>query len=544
MKLNLRYILFGMAGGCLVLALFSQWMRLPISFQGVWMSPDETANALSAAAFADHANFALPYGLADGFPWAVPRSFVPMVGQGTIVPVGFLGLSFILAGIYKLLGALGLLFFTPLLALATLWPLYRSMPRVWSKAARYMALLVWMSFPVVILYANRGLFPNLALVCLAIWTWWLLAEAKGIWSWPIAGLTLGMALMMRPPEAVWLIPLAVAAVVASVRQSANDKPASPSRTSGPADQRTRLKLRLMLLVVPLLMVLGVGAYLGRQTYGHWFISGYQVRPDYAAVTAKAVATSTVVAEAQTVPVWQTLPFSLHPKNIIWNAWHYLGRFLWPWTLLVLVWLGFWVKDKGWSKSDKWTIGALAWTAVWLVAFYGNGIYQDHVGVNYASMGNSYLRYLLPLSVLAALTFGSLANRLWKSWTTRALAICLVVMLVAVGSWSALTRDDESVQANQAELARYADIRRETQTWLWPQTVVLSDRSDKIFFPSFPAVSPLPDPKSIKALLDKELIVTAFLTTQDEAGLRKWEDDGLYLELLFTNGRQSLYDVSE
>ncbi|MHB8831193.1 MAG: hypothetical protein ACYC44_03720 [Patescibacteria group bacterium] len=515
--------ILGIAVGILILALFSQWIRLPLGFQGVWMSPDETANAVSGVAFAEHGTFAVPFELVKSFPWAVPRSFVAMVSQGQIVPVGFLGMPLVLAGAYKLAGTFGVILFTPLIALLTLWALWQILPKAWPKIARVSALLVWMSFPTVIIYANRGAFANLFITCLAIWIWWLLDKAKGFWTWPVAGALLGLACVIRPPEAVWLLPLAVFAILYNRQQ--RQTPVQPKQTK-----------QYIFMGTVFALILLCGAYLGHKTYGHWLTSGYQIRPTATVVSDQAEQQ----AMSKAVSIFSIQPLAIHPKSMLWNAWSYLGTILWPWTLMGILVLGLCIQKRVWITPEKWIMAGALWTFVWLVGFYGNGLYQDHVGTNIPSMGNSYLRYLLPLSVMAAVSVGYLVNELWKYWSLRTIAIVLTAFLVFVGLWDASARDDEGMLANQKEFIRYAAIRQQARSMLAPGTVVLSDRSDKIFFPVFPAVSPMPKPEDIVALGDKAkvAIFVRTISGQDALGQSK----GINLVPLFTSNNESLYDV--
>jgi 4-amino-4-deoxy-L-arabinose transferase-like glycosyltransferase len=504
----------------LTFALLSQWLRLPLSFQGVWMSPDETANSLSAVFFADHGTFRIPSSITKDLPWIFPRSFVPMIDDGVVVLVGFLGMPLVLALVYKLIGIYGILFFSAFFATITLWALWRCLPKDWPGGIKWIVLLVWISFPTVIIYANRGSFSNLFITCLAVWLWWLLAEAKGKWSWPVAGAVLGLACMTRPTEVVWLLPLAFFAIFYRRSPSLRVKEGWKEYS---------------LMIVAFLAIVGVGAYLGHQTYGSWFLSGYQIRPDFNQYALSP-------GGQGSVSVIKALPFSIHPRAILWNAYHYLGGVLWPWLLAVLLAGYFCFKEKIWRKSERWIIAAFGWTSAWLVAFYGNGVYQDHVGVNVASMGNSYLRYLLPLSVLAAVATGYAVIRLWKFWSLRFLALAMVLALVVVGQWSALARDDEGMLANQIELSRYALIRDQARSMLEPNTIVLSDRSDKIFFPVFSAASPIPEDRIIQGIKDAGYKLALFLPTQKAEDEQAWSDRGFKLKFLFTNGNQSLYHL--
>lgn len=122
-----------------------------------------------------------------------------------------------------------------------------------------------------------------------------------------------------------------------------------------------------------------------------------------------------------------------------------------------------------------------------------------------------------------------------------MAVVLTAFLVFVGLWDASARDDEGMLANQKEFTRYMAIRQQARSMLAPGTVVLSDRSDKIFFPVFPAVSPMSKPEDVAALADK-VSVALFMRTVSSQEAFDWQSKGINLVPLFTSNNESLYDV--
>lgn len=196
-----------------------------------------------------------------------------------------------------------------------------------------------------------------------------------------------------------------------------------------------------------------------------------------------------------------------------------------------------------AHGDRGGFVALAWTSIFVLFFYGNGLYQDYFVPNRVSLGNSFLRYTLPLSIVLAIAAGYVMAKLWKHWSLKALAICLAVGLIAFGQWTATVRDDEGVVAVEQELVRYSQIKNKTLTLQVHMDAILSERSDKIFFPAFMTVSPMPDKQSIKQLIDTGKIIGLFIRTQDQKGLDEWRAAGLPLSYQFTSGNESLYIIN-
>ncbi|MCI0479913.1 hypothetical protein L0Y59_05190, partial [Candidatus Uhrbacteria bacterium] len=462
MRPSLRVLLLPVAATILLSVGF---FGLSVSGGAVFLSPDETAVAVAARSFASIGSFRLEDPLSAAYPWVHPRSFVST--GDAFVPVGFLGMPFIMAGVWRLLGDAGFVLFTPLLALSVVIPLWSAASR-WGNVGRISTVVGWLTFPTVMLYANRGLFPNLPVLCLAIWAAWAVSRKRGVIALAVGGGLTGLAAFIRPTELLWVgIWVAAAYLIAH-----------PSRK---IPLRTRAR-DLFSFLVPFAAVAGLGAVLAWMTYGSPLAVGYQLRDpttDTAAIQA-----------ASRVSWYETWVFGFHPRNVWYNATSYLVAYLLPWAVLaafgaVLAW-----KDR---IERRWTFVAVATVAI-LCLLYGQGIYHDHVKPDAVTLGNSFLRYGLPVAAMAALALGRVA-----AWMSRrmgkpgyALAAITVALTASLGIWTATVRDDEGIVQGRLELLRYAAIRDGSRFLLEPGTVVLSDRSDKIFFPAFRAAAPMPD----------------------------------------------------
>lgn len=499
--------------GTLILLLSTAFFVLPSMGLDVFLSPDETANAVSARTFASTGSFRVA-GSVVAVPWAHPRSFT--ASSAGLLPVSFLGMPLLLGVVGKIVGSLGMIALAPLLAISVLFPLW-SFTRPWGRMGQFATVIGWMTFPTVVLYANRGFFPNLPVVCLAIWSAWLAWRSRSTGTLVASGLLAGLALVIRPTEVIWLLPWIFVA-----------------RLQGRGVQK-RLDRNIKdaaLFFAPMLAVCLFGAWLGWRTYGTWFTAGYQLRDAMPDVSA---AVSSAAVRASWFESW---PFGFHPRNVWLNIALYLVAYLFPWFLIAISAIALAWKKKG----SKHLIALAAWTVISLTLLYGQSIYQDHVRVNAVTLANSFLRYLLPISVIAAASLGWCATQLLKRGRRYGsiLAAPIIVLTGIFGYWTALTRDDEGIVQNKTELMKYAEVRARTTGALSPGTIILSDRSDKIFFPLFRAVSPLPSKELIKTLAHES--VALYLRTQTPEQLREWKAEGMDLQPIFTVGNESLYSA--
>jgi hypothetical protein len=490
---------------------------LPSLGSTVFLSPDETAAAVSARQFGKHADMRVDDALLSVAPWLHPRSFV---SQGSsIVPVGFLGLPALLGVIWRLFGEWGLVVFVPLFVISVAYPLWRLLRRFGSVAAA-MGIVVWMSYPAVILYANRGLFPNLVALCAALWGFFFLAERRSI-RWAVAGgVFLGVALAIRPTEAVWILPWAW--FLWSF--------AGASRANARATDRVQIVSALLAALIPCLLVL----LIAWRTYGSPFLVGYVLHDPVSSVIAPAASVGSALGR-----VW---PFGVHPRDVWFNFRSYVLGLMGAWTALLLCAVSVSVKDR---KSWKW-IGLGAWTVVSLAVLYGEAIYQDHVGINIISLGNSYVRYLVPFAALAALSASILAHWLEQKLGRlrgSVLAGVIVFALALSGTWMAVHQDGEGLLADSIELQRYALVRHAALSLMDRNVVVVSDRSDKIFFPVYRAVTPVPSFDQIRTLMVANNVPFAlYAETLRPDQLETWIGYGFTLHPVFRSGTETLYGI--
>lgn len=495
---------------------------LPSVGNGLLMSPDETAAYVSLSRMGDWQPAAIAEPLAEDFPWLHPRSFVSR-GQ-YIVPVGFLGwpwlLSFFTVFGDRLAPGIG-----TLLILSSAYPLYRLLTAFGRRGA-FWGTFVYLTFPPFILYANRSLFANGALLAGFLWSLFFLkslgaAEWKGRkWHAGLlgAGLLLGLTAAVRPVEMLWMLPWFFW-----------------------AGQGLGLKKKhgiwflggLLLVMLPLMLQ-------ALLTYGSPAISGYQVADNPPPYEVRADAPA--VAEGEWLD--RFLPYGFHPRNAIWNVRSFLFGYLWAWMIPLAAFLVFYVRRIERPKKPRDLLHPLwlsLWTALVILVIYGSGKYLDHVEVGAVTIGNSFLRYALPLAPLLAVAVAYLWRLVEGRRLHMILLAALTLLLGGFGVQKAFTGDDESLLAARPELSRYEDVRAAAHEWFGAKDVIISERSDKIFFPEFRAVSPMPPASEIGRLANTgELKVGLYVRPLSQKEKDAWKRYGLDVIELGSFAREKLY----
>lgn len=451
-----------------LLAIAAVWLCiLPFaSSPGIFLSPDETAVYQAAKQFAHDGTMRLASPYIAQFPWAHARSFV---AQGEFaVPVGFIGMPLVQALAHALrlpwLGA----YLTPLLVLIVgflFWKISSKQSLPW----RVLIVLSWLTLPNVVLYANRSLFPNLMAVCLSFIAGYFIWERRSLPRSIMAGLCWGVACIIRPIDAAWIVPWILCAW--RFRQGRQQ-----------CEERTHA---LTVMLSAGLVVL-LGAVVHRMTYDSIFQLGYFLRDPV--ITHPAAMPETVtVTPTPSVVNW--FPFGIHPRHMWFNLKQYLFGILWPWVLLAL---GAALGQKKHVLKNPW-VWLAGWTGAVCVGIYGQGIYQDAIGVNVVSIGNSFLRYMLPLMVFVPGIVLLLAQVLQRFAypAFRFIIGSLVACACLYGLVAANFQGPESVQASVGTLETYAQVQAALSQLVAP-AIVFSDRSDKLFFaPGWSPVTPIP-----------------------------------------------------
>jgi hypothetical protein len=220
----------------------------------------------------------------------------------------------------------------------------------------------------------------------------------------------------------------------------------------------------------------------------------------------------------------------------------------PWSILVLFSGLFFLRTlkintKGivfFEQLFPWSVLALLfWSSGALLVVYGSGLYQDHLQPGAIGLGNSFLRYLIPLYFLMvplmAFVFSSLCGRM------KTFFVILSFVLMGYGVWFSFFQTDEALLPLSQEIVRYDFIRESSQRFFTSQDIIISPRSDKIFFPVMRVVSPVPNLAHLRSLFSEcHCSLGWFDRPVDEALAEKMRNAGFRFELLAEYGNEVLY----
>lgn len=485
------------------------------------MSPDETASFAFARHLGQTGSPAIVEPRSVAFSWLHPRSFVAQ--QGNLLPVGFPLWMTILSVVGWIGSGEGILWLSVIVSASFVFPLVWLAERK-ARFSRIEALalaLVVATIPTMILYGNRSLFtlvPQLSLTC---WTLWIMSRATTS-RWAIgSGLLAAITIGLRPVEAVWLLPVFV--LVGWIWMW---------------DQVER-KGRIFAWLGGLLLGVGVVALIHAWVYGTPFSIGYLLRD------LPAVSVQTVSASASSTSWWRAFfpyGFSFHQwQQNIRGTWT-MGWWPWmvTWMIVVVTWV--WKRRGAISRDEKIVLTGMLGLTVWLSFYYGQGRFADNIGGQLFHLGNSLFRYQTPI-ILAWTMWSLWAVRTYlpSPWNRRVFFV-MAIGSMTLGSFWAFTDSQDGILINRQQRQQYAAIRAIVQEKSDPQTIWLSERSDKIVFPTRAATF-IQEPAEVRRFLQTQKnSVWMFRRPPSQAERDRWYAEGLEFIAKYPFDRETIYEV--
>lgn len=439
----------------LALVFFFVYSYLSFTTPVLFNSPDETANFVFIRQWVETGQ--LP--ISEPFNQLVgniihPRS-VNVTRGGELVPGGFLGLILIYGWLAKIFGLGIVKFLTPLFAAAAGLFFHSLIKKIFNNKIAWLSIILFFINPAWWYYASRGLLPNVLLVCLLV-TGLYLITIKKYWTYVLAGLFFGLALSVRLVEALWLIPALIILLLAYAQELKKSD-----------------WLAVGLLAAAMALALWPNFYYQQKIYGEIFKSGYSN------------------LEAATTATAQFFSFGFHPRLILKNFYDYYVKFFW-WLILPALG-GFLLLLKRYKNTPKqqkvflW-LGGL--TSIFLIIYYGSGLFADNLTPWRITIGDSHLRYWLlvyifslPLIAYFFLNLKDSEGDICKCRLPLRVVFWLGLLVIVYFSCSAvLWRDEESILAIKKNIVEYNQRRQEIKKIIPLNSIVIVQRGDKVFFP--------------------------------------------------------------
>ncbi len=439
-----------------------------LSSPQIWNSPDETAVAFFSKTLSEHGRLWAfePTNLFGGGV-VHPRSIISF--DSNLVPGSFYGAMFYFAVLYKAMGAAAFSIGAPLLTALSSLAVFFSLRKLYgARTALFGQVLFWAN-PAVWYFTSRGLYPNIifldsAIIGLAIlylrpWKKFAAGRGNEILERSIddfAGISfLGFAFLVRPVEFIWLAPV-LAALVWRARKSIT----WPRAVSGAFVSAAFAALLL---------------FVNKNLYGSFLSFGYTAGSTMPGISVPAASATSRLPDFISAPRPFILPFGFHPRSALTNLWNYVVVFAWWLPLLAAA--GLLLSRE--RKNRRPLARAFLWVSLAVGVYYGSGIFVDS-SVSQWTIGSSYLRYFLPATILLV-PFAAQGLEILRTWK-KAAAWTALGAFIALGAWTVYYRSPEALIPMRRTLIRYAEIKETVLKETQPEDVIITERSDKIFFP--------------------------------------------------------------
>lgn len=454
------------------------WYGRPVD--GVWNSPDETANAFWAARVAAGEPLRLVDSLVGQGNGAIhPRSMG--VAGDALVPGSFPGLILIY-GALKIIFKLPFYLYTPILTVLAGICLGALASKLFDRRVGVWTTLLFLIHPAVLYYGSRGLFHNVLFVDLLVLAaaFFVLRPlrsylgARETADDALGGFIFAWALVVRTSEAVWVIP-AFLAFLPFVGK----------------ERWRRLAFAVIGGLIPLFVLLRINTTI----YGSPFQTAYAPP---AVVTESQLTSPSPVTSFEAVPK-EILPFGIHPRLIVRNVWNYGFKLFWWQSILVVVGFAWWLVGYRKASGPQKTYVLMTFlSALWLAVLYGSWFIRDRFDANSVTIGTSYVRYFLPAYVAATpLAALALVRFCGLSSSTR-LTRALLILCVMFGLRSAVWAGDESLSAVRSTLEGNAVKKSKLLRLIEPEAVIMTERFDKMLVPERLRIIPAIDSGSFGA----------------------------------------------
>ncbi|MBI4272650.1 hypothetical protein HY621_02255 [Candidatus Uhrbacteria bacterium] len=462
-------------------------------------SPDETANYFFSRLYATTGTlgYSEPL-LAATEHFLHPRSMTGV--HGKVVPVSFVGMPLLYGSVGSILGTKAILFVTPLIAILIPFLFYLFLRAIFSFRVAAISALLLAIHPAYWYFANRAMMHNIIFFGLLVAGFALLASIRtsreyGVRSRLVeallfffAGAAIGTSMMVRFSEIVWVAPLMVLVAFVFMR-------------------RLSLGMCLVFLLGFSIPITGIFS-LNTQLYGSPTSFGYHGYESFDAAGAvnslqaaasefftdpfRAIDSVLMHINAAYQPLAKyILPFGYEPDVFTSNFYQYFGSLFWWFVIPLAIGLLVLLRKGVYEMIRFRRLHILAYVFIgslvcfWLAAYYGSWVVQDNI-TNIPTIGNSYIRYWLPLFALSlpgvAMFLVFLFDRAWWGGVQRVAVVGLSALLVLFSFQVVVVDSNESLIAVRDSIRAAREKLYKVLAATEPNAVIVSQRSDKIFFP--------------------------------------------------------------
>lgn len=421
-------ILLALAAGILYIVTIATYQ----ASDGVWLlnSPDATAIRVLAKHFTEH--HSLIWQNFNSWPVEIfnLRSFnITSLGAG---PGTFIGLP-LFYGLSQVIFGQLTIFINAILAALGAWLMFILTRNLFNDRLALLAQLLIIINPAYWYNAAQAYTWTIPFLVCVLGSLILLTKVKySAVSLIISGALFSLAAAIRTSEIIWLVPLFILVI-----------------------WWTKQPWRQILI-----WLIGLILFGKLITYGQSVYTDPQLNMVY---------NPQILQQANS-------PFSVNIISLVKNIWWYFLQWQWWITIPTLIGIYLWLKDHVFKRClYLWGILILI---VGQLFIYGSWLVADSPGIAEPTIGNSHIRYWLPMFFGLVPALALLINKLFEDKKTSLLGGGLTLIYVIGALTLVLTANNDSLLNVKKTLADNAVTRQEILNITTANTLVIAGRADK------------------------------------------------------------------
>lgn len=390
--------------------------------------------------------------------------------NGSLVPMSWLWSIILWSGIAQIFGLFGVLWLNPILAILSLYLVYGISRYLWQDKNLNILIIALLAFFAPWLYfANLVMLPSILIIFLYLLSTYLFlytfansrvrGNGKELIFFSLASIIFSLSVLARPSEAIWLASI----LLLSVYFNKNKIQAKQAFTF----------ISIFIIFTSLTL------YFNKLVYGNYFSFGYL---NFQATD------NAMPAQSIFLPFgWQTKIFF---KNIFYN----FILLIWPYWILVLAALII-LRKKVFSLDNIWKKYLLICLVASLLLFiyYANWDIADQSVKQYNKISNSYVRYFLPLYILWLPIFAKSIQVIFAKFKFKYFYQSIIIILLSIFSLRlAFYAPFDGLLAQKKNINIYYQQFAQVKNLVPADAIILTIKSDKIFFPSYQVIVPQGD----------------------------------------------------
>ncbi len=315
--------------------------------------------------------------------------------------------------------------------------------------------------------------PTILFIFLLLLAWYFFAlyfRNIDLLYWTFGSIFLSLTVLVRPTEFVWLF------VTTLIIFFIN---------------RNKLSIFLLLLsIIIFANFLGMALHLNNLTYGNYLSIGYQNLQTGELPTELSETGLDYVGFAKLA----ITPFGFNPKLIAFNFYNYFIEIIWPYIIFILaIFFFLFKKIKNKQKNHNlWHHYLYVTTATFffILLYYGSWDLADPLVKNFNKISISYIRYFLPLYILILPMVAYGIKRLFfkeNRLSSSIIVYFMVVLLSFVSIRMAFFSPHDGLLKNRESVTEYYWQYKAVSENTTKNSIIISDRSDKVFFPKYKVI---------------------------------------------------------